>query len=265
MRVERYGTAGADGRPLELWVQPRRDTSERRPGIVFVHGGGWAAFTPAIHARDVRQMASLGWVAATISYRLTGEAPWPAAIEDVKCAIRWMRASADELGLDPDRIVVAGGSAGGHLAAMAALTPGLLEGDGGHGDHSSAVQAAVLWYPAVDLRALARTEGLVGAIDALLPGGTEADQLAASPIAHVAGGAPPILTLTGDIDGLTPLDAIDAFHIQLDDAGVVNELVVFEGRGHGFDFHPGDWLVCHERLTDFLAGAIPPAPVCSVP
>jgi acetyl esterase/lipase len=253
-----YGTAGAGGRELTAQVYRRADASERRPGIVFVHGGGWSGGTPDFHLRHVRELAARGWVSATITYRLTPEAPWPACIEDVKCAVRWMRANADHLGVDPDRIVVAGGSAGGHLAAMAALTPGLLEGAGGHAVHSSAVAAAVLWFPPADLRACARADPF-GRVAALLPDASDEDLLLASPIGHVSAAAPPILTFSGDLDVVTPLAPIEELHDELDAAGVTNELVVFEQRAHAFDFHPADWAVCFDHMCRFLDTHVAPA------
>jgi acetyl esterase/lipase len=253
-----FGTAGEGGRDLEAYVYRRVDASERRPGIVFVHGGGWAVGSRGFHFRHARELAARGWVSANITYRLTGEAPWPACIEDVKCAVRWMRANADELGLDPDRIAVAGGSAGGHLAAMAALTPGCLEGAGGHDGVSSAVSAAVLWYPPVDLRASARSDPKAR-VAALLPGASDDDLLAASPVGHVRRGAPPMLTLTGDVDPVTPLDAIDEFHAALEAAGTTSELIVFEQRSHAFDFHPSDWELCFDHVCRFLHAHVGPA------
>lgn len=225
-----------------LWVQPRADVVERRPGVVFIHGGGWAGGTPSWHFRHVHELAAKGYVAATIQYRLTGEAAWPAQIDDVRAALGWLKAHADELGLDADRIAVSGGSAGGHLAAMAALT----------GD--APAQAAVLWYPATDLRSIIRTAP--GLAEALVPNADDDALLSASPLGNVHAGAPPILTFAADLDALTTVADIEAFHHALDAHGVPNELVVFKDRDHGFDFHPLDWTPCFERMCEFLETAL---------
>jgi len=254
-----YGTAGAGGRDLTGYLHRRADPTERRPGIVLVHGGGWAIGGPAIHRRHARELAARGWVTLNISYRLTHEAPWPACMEDVKCAIRWMRANADSIGLDPDCIVAAGGSAGGHLSAMAALTPGRLEGTGGHAEFSSAVSAAVLWYPAVELRGYEGSE-LSHRVEALLPGASDDELLAASPIGNVTADAPPMLMLTGDQDGATTLESIEKFHKALEAVGATTELVVFEQRGHAFDFHPADWIASFEYACRFLDEHVAPVP-----
>ena len=245
-----YGTAGAGGRPLDLWVHRRTDASERRPGVVFVHGGGWGGGGPQFHLRHAHELAGRGFVTATTSYRWSGDAPGPACLEDAKCALRWMRANADELGLDPDRIAVAGGSAGGHLAALVALTPQRWEGDGGNADVSSAPDAAVLWYPPTEMGLLVE----VGAemVAALRPGYDDAVLEEISPLTHVSPAAPPVLTLTGDDDPIAPIPALERFHEALGAAGVPSELVIYAGREHGFDFHPTDWQDCTDRMVAFL-------------
>lgn len=230
---------------LDLWAHGRLDPSERRPGVLFVHGGGWGAGSPCYHLRHAHQLAQRGWVTAIITYRLTASgATWPAPGEDVRAAIGWLRANAHGLGLDPGRLAVAGGSAGGHLSAMAALDP------------DAGVQAAVLWYPAVDLRSFAQVPEFAPMTDALLPGADHDALLAASPVGNVHAGAPPMLTFTGDVDPVTTLDDIAGFHEQLTDHGVRNELLVFKGRDHGFDFHPADWQACFDRMCAFLTSVL---------
>jgi acetyl esterase/lipase len=238
-----YGTT-SDGRALTLYLHRRRELTERRPGVVFVHGGGWGACGPGLHLRHAHVLAERGYVTANIEYRLTTEAPWPACIDDVMAAIRWFRSSAADLGLDPARIAVAGGSAGGHLAAMATL----LGGE----DPSAAVQAGVLWYPATDLRAFTADAAHQVMLDALLPGAGMDELLQASPLGNVHAAAPPILTMTGDIDPVTKLVDIERFHAGLAELGVRNELDVFEGRDHGFDYHPEDWATSFDRMSGFL-------------
>lgn len=225
--------------PLQIWTFGRDDPGERKPGIVFVHGGGWGGGAPAFHLRHAYLLAEHGFVSATIEYRYTVTDPWPAQIEDVTAAIEWMRANADSLGLDPNRLAVAGGSAGGHLAVMAALTV-------------PDMKAAVVWYPAVDLRSFHNKAEYKPMTDALMPGASVDDLYAASPVAHVGPSTPPVLTFTGDLDAVTTVADIEVFHELLDDAGVRNELVVFKGRDHGFDYHPTDFDVCVARMTAFL-------------
>ncbi len=243
-----FGKGG--GRELLLNVYRRRDTSERRPGIVFIHGGGFVGGHPLMHLRHIQQLSMRGWVAATIQYRFVQEAPLPAALEDAKCAVRWMRAHHAELGLDPNRIAAGGASAGAYLASMVALTPGRFEGTGGWLGYPSHVSAAVLFYPPVDFRpAGAASKGM-----AMLFGGRSSDTALAeaSPIANLHPDAPPILTLTGDADRLTPVGPIRAMHSELDRLGVSNTLRVFDNMPHAFDLAPEQWEACFETLLPFL-------------
>src|SRR5207244_281730 len=119
---------GRGPRPQGL-LFAREDTNERAPAVVFVHGGGWAGGSPFMHLKHAAQLAADGYVAAAIWYRFVPEVPTiVGCLEDAKCAVRWMRANAESFGADPNRIAAAGGSAGGQLSAMLALTPGRYEG-----------------------------------------------------------------------------------------------------------------------------------------
>lgn len=121
----RYGKRALQ---LDLYL-PEANSKQQRPGVVFVHGGGWASgyrtnFTPFAIA-----LAERGYVAATISYRLSGEALYPAAIYDTKAALRWLRSNAGKYGINPDQIAIAGGSAGGQIASLAGVTAGVEKFD----------------------------------------------------------------------------------------------------------------------------------------
>ena len=243
-----YGRGG--DRELLLNIYRRADTGERRPGIVFIHGGGFVAGHPLMHLRHIHQLALRGWVAATIQYRLVQQAPLPAALEDAKCAVRWMRANHAVLGLDPNRIAVGGASAGAYLAAMVALTPGRFEGTGGWHAFPSHVGAAVLFYPLVDMRG----SGAARKAIAMLFGGDVSDQdlAEASPVTHLQPDAPPMVTLTGEIDRLTPVGPIRNMHAELDRLNVANRLEVFAGMPHAFDIMPERWQACFDIFSPFL-------------
>ncbi len=136
-------------------AMPANFGSEIRPALVIVHGGGWAGGSKNVdvYQKMMVEYAQKGYVTINVEYRLTGEAPFPACIEDVKCAVRWLRAHADELRVDPERIGAYGHSAGAHLALMLAMVPetAALEGDGGWDDYSSVVNAAAAGSPPTEL------------------------------------------------------------------------------------------------------------------
>jgi acetyl esterase/lipase len=254
-----YGTAGDRGRPLTMHLCRRADASERVPGVVFIHGGGWRQGDPFLHLRHLLHLAAHGFVGASIAFRQSDEAPFPAAVEDAKCAVRWMRSHAAEIGLDPGRLAVAGGSSGGHLAALVAATPGRFEGRGGWADTSSEVNAAVLWYPPTDLLEVVagaeRTDELEQFLGVLSPERCEE----ASPLHQLTEACPPVLTMTGSADELVPVGGVERFHEELSRLGVPNELEVYEGLGHSFDLLPVHWQGCFDRMLEFLERHLCPA------
>lgn len=223
-----YGTAGHLGRELTLHLYVHH-SGGNRPGVVFIHGGGWMGGHPNLMSRLASKIAAAGYVTATISYRLSTEAHWPAAVEDAKCAVRWMRTNSLEIGLDASRIAVVGGSAGGHLAAMIALTPGRFEGSGGWQNVSSEVQALVQYAPCLDLSK--GNEMVRDLVNRFL--GDSALITVASPINQVTSICPPVLTITGDNDEVTPEYVARSFHSALDLVAVPNQLKVVSDFGHG--------------------------------
>ena len=209
-----YGEA--DGKPLLLDViAPPGRSGPPRPAVIWLHGFGWFAGTRRDHL-EVSMctfLAAHGFFTVSIEYRLSGEATFPAQIHDVKAAIRWLRANAATYRIDPAHIGVWGGSAGGHLAALAGLTGDLpeLEGHSGSPGYSSRVQAvAVASAPSDFLRpGGAMTNDADGPVERLF-GGTVAERREmmrlASPITHVSPGAPPILIAHGTLDETVPLE-----------------------------------------------------------
>lgn len=229
--------AGPGGRALTALV--RRPVPgvapDRRCAVIQIHGGAWAIGAPAMLARRSAELANHGFTAVAVEYRLTGEAPWPAQLHDVKRAIRHVRANAEALGVDPDRIVLQGHSAGAHLALMAAGTaddpawdPPATEADP-HAGVSSAVAAVVAFYPPTDLRTSPSAGRLLG------EGYDPAVAAAASPITHVGSGFPPTLLLHGLDDAMVPPASSQAMHDALAAAGVPAELHLYAGQIHEFD------------------------------
>lgn len=230
-----------------------------RPAIVFVHGGGWRSGSPFQFHRQAAYLALRhDFFAVSIRYRLAGDAPFPAAVEDVKCAVRWVRAHAAQWRIDPHRIAIVGGSAGAHLAALVAATAGdaRLEGRGGHPEQSSAVNAAICFNGAFDLPDLCgRTEWGATLIGNFL-GKTLDEDLSfyrlASPISHVHAGMPPMLLMHGDADKAIDCVQSRAMHEALQACGASSELLIRPGFGHGwFNQHP-DFMHVMETMEAFL-------------
>lgn len=249
-----YGTGGERELKLDLFLP--KDAGGLRPAVVFIHGGGWKGGNPGQFHRQAAYLAGLGYVCASIEYRLSGEAQFPAALEDAKCAVRWMRANAEKLQVDTDRVALSGGSAGGHLAAMIATTgPGLFEGEGGNADQSSVANLAVCFNPVVDLAAMGEARPDHPMLVAFL-GKTfeEAPEVYAnaSPITYVDESDPPMLLLHGTEDTTVPYEQAQAFIQRLTDAGVEAELFTAEDAAHAF-FNKEPWYTpTVKAMEEFL-------------
>lgn len=176
------------------------------PAVLDIHGGGWKDRQVEADKPMMERLASKGFVTALVAYRLSGQAKYPAALSDCKAAVRYMRAHAAELKIDPDRIGVMGGSAGGHLTGLLAMTTGKpeFEGDGPNRDQSSAVKAAIVMAATMDL--IAANKDKTGEGTVAFFGATAAENPAlyaqVSPITHVRAGVPPTIFIEGEKDTL---------------------------------------------------------------
>ena len=195
-----------------------------RPAVILVHGGGWRSGDRGWWAAQGRRLAARGWVAFSVDYRLAPAHTFPAAVEDVRAAVRWVRAHADDYGVDPDRIALLGGSAGGNLALLAATT-------------GAPVVGAAAWSPPTDLRTLrAGTIGrLVAGYLACRPAACPARARAASPAAHLDRRDPPLLVANAT-DEIVPLTQATA----LARSGRV-ELHVLPGSRHSAEYGAAIW------------------------
>ncbi|WP_448628329.1 alpha/beta hydrolase fold domain-containing protein [Geodermatophilus sp. URMC 64] len=236
-------------RPLELDLVLPPESDGPVPVAAFLHGGGWRlgsrhAAGPAYRGADptpFERLAQAGIAVASVDYRLSGEATWPAQLHDAKAAVRWLRARAGELGIDAERIAAWGESAGGHLAALLGLvTDPALEGEVGISGTSSAVAAVVAWYAPTDLVGFAADAGT----DPSDPSTREAQLLGApapdvperaaqaSPVTHVTPDAPPFLLLHGAADRFIPAVQSERLHGLLVEAGVAAELDLYADADH---------------------------------
>ena len=223
--------------PTASWkldlAMPKEPASATRPAIVVIHGGGWiegsrSSFSRAQDRRPghIIDFAKLGFVAVSIDYRLAKEAPFPAAIQDCKCAVRWLRANSEKYQIDPERIGACGNSAGGHLALMLGMVDKSadMEGDGPYQDHSSMVQAVVSDSGPIDLLHQYHHEQVHKAIGSFLGGPPEGSRLAdykrASPSNYVSANGPPLMLIYGAVDTQVGVETSDRFVEALGRAGL---------------------------------------------
>ncbi len=235
-----YGRAGDRALHLDI-LRPKEPGEKPLPVIVFIHGGGWRAGNKAGGLPRVLPFVVSGkYVGVSVGYRLSDEATWPAQIHDCKAAIRYLRANAEKLGIDPEKIGVWGISAGGHLVSLLGTSGGVkeLEGEGGSPDQSSRVSCVVDFCGPSDFTAiLERTRGEApNAVTALLGGSLKekrAEAIAASPVTHVTRDDPPFLIVHGTKDAIVPLAQAEMLCEKLKQAGVDVTFVKIEGGGHG--------------------------------
>jgi acetyl esterase/lipase len=266
-----YGKGGKKALLLDLFKP--KVIKKPVPGLIFVHGGAWQEGSRKNYGIYCRDFAAKGYVVATIEYRLSREAPYPAAIQDVNCAIRWMRANAAKLNVDPNKIALVGGSAGGHLVMLAAYAPNdpELEGTGGNNSVSSRVQAVVDIYGLVSIGGPSPRSVFIRVRDPnpnpvlqFMGGKTwEDDREAyekASPITHLTKDAPPTLILHGVVDELVSIKHADRLSDKLSDLGVPFLYDRIEGWNHGMDSVKIVHDHCEWMMEQFFAQVFgPPA------
>jgi acetyl esterase/lipase len=247
-----FGTGG--GRDLKCNVYHPPQAGDRRPAVLLVHGGGWVSGDRGqLHGYGIL-LGRIGYVCVATEYRLAGESKWPAQIHDVKAALRWMRANAATLGIDPEKISVEGNSAGAHLALMLAGTQNMpeFEGDGGNADAGTQIAACVAFYgPAMLNRP--GGEQMSEVMTMLFGRGFDPDApRKASPIEYAKNGFPPTLLLTGNKDELVPNESSFRMYRALVDAGVPAELHVYADAPHAFDASPDFGRQCAAIMALFL-------------
>jgi acetyl esterase/lipase len=228
-----------DGQHLQLDLAwPKGDGPF--PAVICIHGGGFRAGTRQGYDGLCIKLAQKGYVAATVTYRLAPKYQFPAAIFDVKAAVRWMRANAAKYHIDPERIGVTGGSAGGHLAQFLGVTGGVqrFEGDGGNAEQSSRVACVVNYFGPSDF-----TKSYGKSVDAaqVLPLFLGADleharrkHIEASPLYWVTPDAAPTLCIHGTEDKYVAHEQAVWIVDRLKASAVEAELLTLEGAGHGF-------------------------------
>ena len=229
------------------------------PAVVYVHGGGFSAGNKIAFWRQAAYMATKGFVGVSIEYRLSQEARYPAALNDCKAAVRWLRANAALYHVDPARIGAAGGSAGGHLVAMLGTTADIpaLEGDEGNAKFSSRVRAVAAFNPAVDFVSAGKSgpADSKSSISSFLGATYEENPKVweeATPLMRVSKQSAAFLFLHGTADTTVPFQASVDMLNRLKKAGAVAEIFPADGANHGFFQSPPFFEPAMLRMEAFF-------------
>ncbi len=232
-----YGKGG--GEDLTLNLSRPQQAAGPLPCVLVIHGGGWAAGSKEGHNNLTWEFAKRGYVSATVGYRFAPKSLFPAQIEDVKCAVRYLRANAEKLGVDPQRIGATGFSAGGHLSLMLGVMgkDDGLEGEGGCAEQPSQVNAVVAFFGPTDFVNVEFPEASRGIVSKWI-GGTrdqkKEEYRKASPVTYVTKGDAPTLMIQGTKDPLVPHDQAYRMADALTAAGVPGRVDLILGAGHGW-------------------------------
>jgi acetyl esterase/lipase len=251
---------GWDGK-LDIYAQRAQTPT---PTVIFIHGGGWVQGTKEGSVLQLLPYVAMGYSVVNVEYRLGNVSLAPAAVEDCRCALRWLVGHAKDYNLDPERFIVAGASAGGHLA----LTTGMLPASAGF-------DRACLVPGEPRVAAIVNFFGITDVAD-LLDGpnkkpfperwpyavqwlGNQPNRLevakAASPLTYVRPGVPPVISIHGDADPLVPYNHSVRLQDALQKAGVAHELVTIPGGGHG-GFPPDQWQRSYAAIQTFLSAHV---------
>jgi acetyl esterase len=242
-----YGVANGKRLLLDAYV-PAADGEKLRPAVLLIHGGGFRAGDKRSFEPEARRLAEKGWVAFSVNYRLDEPTAFPAEVEDVQTAVRWVRSNASDYLVDPERIGALGESAGGHLTAMLATS-----GSGAR-DRDARIRVGVAWSGPMDLTELARLRGdqwgvpLLGCNLAACP-----ERFAeASPINHVDRTDAPLF-LINSTDELVPRTQAVAMASRIEDLGAVTQLQIIPGTRHALDYRDEVWPQTELFLAKHLA------------
>jgi acetyl esterase/lipase len=229
-----------DGQHLQLDLARPKTGDGPFPAIVCIHGGGFRAGTRDGYDPLIERLAKRGYVAVTITYRLAPKYPFPAAVHDCKAAVRWLRANAAKYRIDPERIGVTGGSAGGHLAQFLGVTAGVkeFEGQGGNPEQSSAVACVVNYFGPSDFtKSYGKSVDAAEVLPLFLGGNLDTARnrhIVASPLYWVTPNAAPTLCIHGTEDKYVAHEQAEWLVDRLKAAAVDAELLTLRGAGHGF-------------------------------
>ena len=245
---------GASGQSLKLDVWYQHDVKTISPTLVYIHGGGWIFGTKESSVLQFLPFLEKGWTVVNVEYRMASTALAPAAVEDTRCALRWVFRNAQQWKFDTTKIVLMGHSAGGHLSLITAMLP---DGTGldnqCYGNEKLSVAAIINWFGITDVNDVIKGPNLKNYGAMWMGSQPNADEIArrVSPLTYVAPGLPPILTIHGDKDDVVPYSHAIRLHEALDKAKVPNRLFTIKGGGHG-GFTQAEFVKSYETIWSFL-------------
>ena len=246
--------AGANNTPLKLDIWYPRDNPNPTPTLVYIHGGGWIFGTKEGSVYQFLPYLERGWRVVNVEYRMAGNSLAPGAVEDTRCALRWIHRNAAQWKFDTSKIVLTGHSAGGHLSLITAMLPkGTPIDNRCYGDEDLRVAAVVNWYGITDVNDLIQGPNLKNYAAMWMGSMPNAAEVAksVSPLTYVRAALPPVITIHGDKDDVVPYAHATRLHDALAKANVPNKLVTVKGGGHGMFAQP-DYVSAFDDIWKFL-------------
>jgi len=246
--------AGANNTALKLDIWYPRDNPNPTPTLVYIHGGGWIFGSKEGAVYQLLPFLEKGWRVVNVEYRMAGNSLAPGAVEDTRCALRWVHRNAKQWNFDTSKIVLTGHSAGGHLSLMTAMLPKGTDLDNRcYGDEDLPVAAVLNWYGITDVNDLIQGANLKNYAVMWMGSQSNAPEIArrVSPLTYVRPNLPPVLTIHGDKDDVVPYAHATRLHAELDKAKVPNRLHTVKNGGHGM-FEIKDYAAAYDEIWKFL-------------
>ena len=252
-----YGSANNTALKLDIWYP--RDNDQPTPTVIFIHGGGWIFGSKEGAVYQLLPYLERGWRVVNVEYRMAGNSLAPGAVEDSRCALRWVYRNAKQYKFDTSKIILTGQSAGGHLSLITGMLPdgtpldNRCYADAKYGDVPMKVAAIINWYGITDVNDVIEGPNVknygpmwIGA----MPNAAEVAR-SVSPLTYVRSGLPPIISIQGDKDDVVPYSHSTRLKEALDKAGDINRLVTIRGGGHGM-FTQEQYVYAYNEIWKFL-------------
>lgn len=252
-----YGSANNTPLKLDIWYP--RDNTNPTTTVVFIHGGGWIFGSKEGAVYQLLPYLERGWRVVNVEYRMASNSLAPGAVEDTRCALRWIVRNAKQWNFDTSKIILTGQSAGGHLSLITGMLPdgtpldNRCYADAKYGDVPIKVAAIVNWYGISDVNDLIQGPNLKNYAAMWMGSMSNAAEVAksVSPLTYVRPGLPPIITIHGDKDDVVPYTQATRLRDALDKAHDVNKLVTISGGGHGL-FTQKQYETAYAEIWKFL-------------